>query len=199
MLITFVSDGDPSQYRSFLLWPWHCQSTPLWTVGFQRSVSLLSIFFNLAFRRVMWIFIRRSLRNSALGFTPEIYSTGVIDFGLWSFEGPNGSCLSHREAYQDFSWAVSVQTSMAWSWFINSDISWTASRIFAIASFLFGTFSFVSSTGPDSPVVLLFTSKFLAIYTNNDQDDYAKKYMPQRTLARWCTDIHFNSRNVVWR
>eukprot|EP00804_Cyclotella_cryptica_P017411 CCRYP_016646-RB/>CCRYP_016646-RB protein AED:0.12 eAED:0.13 QI:0/0.75/0.8/1/0.5/0.4/5/1908/296 len=83
--------------------------------------------------------------DPTLGFTPNMYSTDVVDFGLWSFEGPDGACVSHRDAFQDFSWAVSVKTSMTWSWFINSDISWTTSRIFAITSFFFGTFSFVTA------------------------------------------------------
>ncbi|KAL7478728.1 hypothetical protein ACHAW6_004482 [Cyclotella cf. meneghiniana] len=112
---------------------------------FRWRPKSISFFLAVALALSVYSSVDCRLSKVALGFTPEMYSTGVIDFGLWSFEGPNGSCLSHREAYQDFSWAVSVQTSMAWSWFINSDISWSASRIFAIASFVFGTFSFTTT------------------------------------------------------
>jgi hypothetical protein len=67
-----------------------------------------------------------------------MYSSGVIDFGLWTLESPNGSCVSLKDAQQDYSWAVSG------SWLLNSDISWTTSRVFAIASVSFGTASLVN-------------------------------------------------------
>ncbi len=60
-------------------------------------------------------------------------------FGLWSFEHPDGHCVSYDDAHSTGGLGMGYS-----KWFMNSDLSWTTSRILAIASVLFGTLSSVS-------------------------------------------------------
>jgi hypothetical protein len=85
-------------------------------------------------------------KNTDLGFTPSPYNSPIVDFGLWSFESPDGSCVSHRDALVDYSWAVSLKDTGGGggNWFVNSDVSWTTSRVFALFGVLFGSTALVS-------------------------------------------------------
>lgn len=74
-----------------------------------------------------------------LGFPSEGYSAGEVAFGLWSFEHPDGHCVSYYDAHSTGGLGMGYS-----KWFMNSDLSWTTSRILAMASVLFGTLSSVS-------------------------------------------------------
>lgn len=77
-----------------------------------------------------------------LPFIPKKYHSQNLGVGLWSFEAPDGRCLSYEESYQlgGFSEGDDIYSRL----FINDDTSWSTSRVLAISCALFGSITLIS-------------------------------------------------------
>lgn len=77
-----------------------------------------------------------------LGFTPEKYYSELVGIGLWSYEKPDGRCLSYGASHTSSGFSDGLYSNS----FINEDLNWSVARILAMCGVVFGFFAFVSAS-----------------------------------------------------
>lgn len=82
------------------------------------------------------------LQDIDLGFTPRENYGSTVGFGLWTYEAPDGRCLTYGESRQ--SGGFTEGDKIYSSYFVNNDINWTVSRFLAVAGIVFGGVALVS-------------------------------------------------------
>ena len=76
-----------------------------------------------------------------LGFVPDGYAGDEVGVALWSFQGPDGRCLSFQDAYNLGGFSNGDDNYS--QWFANGDIAWMIARCAAIVGFVFGAIALI--------------------------------------------------------
>lgn len=78
-----------------------------------------------------------------LGFVPQNYYSEKLGFGLWTYAAPGGRCLSYGESIEPR--GVFEGVNLYTNILINDDITWSVSRVLAVAGVTFGAVALLST------------------------------------------------------